>query len=132
MNYMKYGFSIVFQLVVLLNTDVFAQRVGIGTTNPLARLAIDSGVLIDQSNLNQGTLAAGALVFGSDGRAGISRSTVVGSGARNGLGFVTGGFRRMVLDSIGRLGIGTSAPEHSLQVSGNGYFAGNEIGRAHV
>jgi len=125
MNYMKYGFSVVFQIVVLINTNVFAQRVGIGTTNPLARLAIDSGILIDQSNLNQGTLAAGALVFGSDGRAGISRSTVVGSGARNGLGFVTGGGRRMVLDSIGRLGIGTSAPEHYLHVGGNGYCAGN-------
>jgi hypothetical protein len=119
-----------FGIAILTGFECFlfaanAQRVGIGTTTPLARLAIDSGVLIDQSNLNQGTLAAGALVFGSDGRAGISRSNVVGSGARNGLGFVTGGGRRMVLDSIGRLGIGTSAPEHSLQVMGNGYFTGN-------
>jgi hypothetical protein len=111
--------------LILTYTNVFAQRVGIGTNTPLARLAIDSGILIDQANLNQGTLAAGALVFGSEGRTGISRSTVPGNGARNGLGFVTNGFRRMVLDSVGRLGLGTSSPQHLLQVMGNGYFTGN-------
>lgn len=113
------------QLLIMLMTDAFAQRVGIGTNTPLARLAIDSGIMIDQANLNQGTLAAGALVFGSEAKVGISRSTVPGTGAHNGLGFITRGFRRMVLDSVGRLGIGTNSPEHNLQVMGNGYFTGN-------
>jgi hypothetical protein len=120
----KATISLVGSLIVLI-MDADAQRVGIGTTNPLARLAVDSGILIDQSNLNQGNLQAGALVFGSDALVGISRSTVTGSAARNGLGFYTGGLRRAVIDSIGRLGIGTTIPSQRLHVEGNAYVTGN-------
>ncbi len=108
-----------------INMQAQAQRVGIGTTNPLARLAVDSGIMIDQSNLNQGNLTAGALQFGSDGLVGIGRSTLAGSGARSGIGFFTAGSRRMVIDSIGRIGIGTSLPLQPLHVSGNAYVSGN-------
>lgn len=110
-------------LVILFGTH--AQRVGIGTTTPLARLAIDSGMMIDQLDLNQGNLTAGALVFGSDGLVGISRSTVNGSGARNGIGFYTNSFRRMVIDSVGRVGIGSTAPLQALHVAGNAFVTGN-------
>jgi hypothetical protein len=102
-----------------------AQRVGIGTSNPLARLAVDSGILIDQSNLNQGNLTAGAMVFGSEGLVGISRSTLIGSGARSGLSIYTAGTRRMLIDSVGRVGIGTSVPVQRLHVEGNAYVSGN-------
>jgi hypothetical protein len=111
--------------IFLFTICTIAQRVGIGTTNPLARFAVDSGIMIDQSNLNQGNLTAGALQFGSDGLVGISRSRVNGSGARNGLGFYTNGGRRMVIDSIGRVGIGTTLPVQRLQVDGNTYISGN-------
>jgi hypothetical protein len=112
-----------FFLLVCLGAH--AQRVGIGTSNPLARFAVDSGILIDQSNLNQGNLAAGALQFGSDALVGIGRSTLAGSGARSGLGFFTNGFRRMMIDSMGRVGIGTASPLQSLHVSGDAYVSGN-------
>jgi hypothetical protein len=112
-------------LLVVILFGVHAQRVGIGTTTPLARLAIDSGMMIDQLDLNQGNLTAGALVFGSDGLVGISRSTVNGSGARNGIGFYTNSFRRMVIDSVGRVGIGSTAPLQTLHVAGNAYVSSN-------
>lgn len=116
-------FGIAFSL--LFSFCTIAQRVGIGTTNPLARLAVDSGILIDQSNLNQGNLTAGALQFGSDGVVGISRSTVSGSAARSGIGFYTGAFRRMLIDSVGRVGINTTIPLQRLHVDGNAYVSGN-------
>jgi hypothetical protein len=99
-------------------------RVGIGTNTPNARLAIDSGLVIDQENANTGTLTS-ALVFGSDGQAGISRSFLVGSTTRSGLGFHVKGSRRMVLDSTGQLGIGTINPLQTLHVAGSGYVTGD-------
>lgn len=117
--------GILINLLVLICTISSAQRVGIGTPNPLARLAIDSGILIDQSDLNQGNLTAGALQFGSNGLVGIGRSTVAGSGARSGIGFFTNGFRRMLIDSVGKVGIGTASPLQALHVSGDAYVSGN-------
>jgi hypothetical protein len=114
-----------FALLFLATTIGNAQRVGIGTSNPLARLAVDSGIMIDQLNQNQGNLTAGALQFGSDGLVGISRSTVNGSGARSGIGFYTLGTRRMVIDSMGRVGINSSVPNQRLHVEGNAYVSGN-------
>jgi len=99
-------------------------RVGIGTNTPNARLAIDSGIVIDQDDLNTGTLSS-ALVFGSDGQTGISRSAAVGSTTRSGLAFHIKGLRRMLLDSTGQLGIGTVNPVQALHVVGNGYVSGN-------
>ena len=80
------------QFILLVTLQGYSQRVGIGTTEPMARLSVDSSIMLDQSNANQGTLTSGALLFGSDGQAGISRSFLFGSSARNGLGFHTGGF----------------------------------------
>lgn len=122
---MKKTSCVCLAFMLLFCLGASGQRVGIGTSNPLARLAIDSGILIDQLNLNQGNLAAGALVFGSDGLTGISRSMVGGSGARNGIGFFTSGARRMVIDSLGRIGLGTSTPIQRLHVEGNAYLSGN-------
>ncbi|MCU0404597.1 MAG: hypothetical protein MUE99_08610 [Chitinophagaceae bacterium] len=102
-----------------------AQRVGIGTTTPLARLAVDSGIMIDQANLNQGNLIAGALQFGSDGEVGISRSTVNNNGARSGIAFYTGSTRRMLIDSAGRVGINSTSPIQRIHVEGNAYISGN-------
>jgi hypothetical protein len=99
-------------------------RVGIGTTTPNARLAVDSGLVIDQENVNVGDLTS-ALAFGSDGQAGISRSFLTGSTTRSGLGFHVKGTRRMVLDSTGQLGIGTINPIQALHVAGSGYITNN-------
>jgi hypothetical protein len=102
-----------------------AQRVGIGTTTPNARLAVDSSIMIDQANANDGTLTKSALIFGSDGKAGIVRSFLNGSSGRNGLGFFTSNIRRMTIDSTGQVGIGTINPLQQLHVSGNAYINGN-------
>jgi hypothetical protein len=95
--------------------------VGIGTTTPNARFAVDSGIVVDQDNANTGLLTS-ALVFGSDGQAGISRSFLAGSPTRSGLGFHVKGTRRMVLDSTGQLGIGTINPSRALHAIGSGIF----------
>lgn len=105
-------------------TNSNTGRVGIGTNSPLARLAVDSGIVVDQEGANTGTLTS-ALIFGDDGLAGISRSYLTGSTARSGLGFHVRGSRRMVLDSTGQLGIGTINPLQTLHVTGNSIVTGN-------
>lgn len=102
-----------------------AQNVGIGTNTPLARFAVDSSIMLDQANSNQGTLASSALYFGSDKRVGMVRSFLAGSAGRNGLGFFTNNTRRMTIDSTGQVGIGTINPLQPLHVSGNTYIGGN-------
>ena len=116
---------IIFGITLIACLPGYSQRVGIGTTDPLARLAVDSAVMIDQSNSHNGTLNMGALLFGSDGVVGIGRNTVNGSSTRSGLGFYTGNLRRMLIDSIGRIGINSSSPLQALHVNGNIYASGN-------
>jgi hypothetical protein len=100
-------------------------RVGIGTNNPQARMAVDSSIMVDQANSNQGSLDRSSLYFGSDKTMGIVRSFLTGSAGRNGLGFFTKGNRRMTIDSTGQVGIGTINPLQTLHVNGNSYFVGN-------
>ncbi len=112
-------------MLIIIHQCTNAQRVGIGTTTPNARLAVDSSIMIDQANANDGTLTKSALIFGSDGKAGIVRSFVNGSSGRNGLGFFTNNTRRMTIDSTGQVGIGTINPLATLHVSGTAYVSGS-------
>ncbi len=100
-------------------------NVGIGTSAPAVRLAVDSSIMVDQANSNQGFLDRSALYFGSDKSTGIVRSYLAGSSGRNGLGFFTKGTRRMTIDSTGQVGIGTINPLQTLHVNGPSYFVGN-------
>jgi hypothetical protein len=99
-------------------------NVGIGTSSPAARLSVDSSIMVDQANSNQGFLDRSSLYFGSDKRVGIVRSFLNGSSGRNGLGFFTNNTRRMTIDSTGQVGIGTINPVQTLHVSGNTYLSG--------
>jgi hypothetical protein len=102
-----------------------AQNVGIGTTVPKARLALNGGLVIDQLDLNQGVLDVNntnALFFGSDMKTGILNNRTPGQVSRSGLGFVTGGNRRMIIDSLGRVAINaTTNINYRLFVSGSTY-----------
>jgi hypothetical protein len=99
-------------------------NVGIGTSTPAARLAVDSSIMVDQANSNQGFLDRSSLYFGSDKKVGIVRSFLSGSSGRNGLGFFTNNTRRMTIDSTGQVGIGTINPLQALHVNGNTYLSG--------
>lgn len=112
-------------LVIIACTKSTAQNVGIGTTSPIVRLSVDSSIMVDQSNSNQGFLDRSSLYFGSDQKVGIVRSFLNGSSGRNGLGFFTSNTRRMSIDSTGQVGIGTINPLQSLHVVGNTYLSGN-------
>lgn len=114
--------------VNIINTNL--GRVGIGVSNPLAQLAVDSGIVVDQSSSNDPLIAGRnhGLFFGGDGRVGITSSRQNGSGLRSGLSFFTNGARRMIIDSLGRIGIGiTPDPNYQLILSGslaNMYISG--------
>jgi hypothetical protein len=99
--------------------------VGIGTSTPLARFSVDSSIMVDQANSNQGFLDRSSLYFGSDKKVGIVRSFLTGSSGRNGMGFFTNNTRRMTIDSTGQVGIGTINPLQTLHVSGTTYLNGN-------
>jgi hypothetical protein len=94
-------------------------RVGIGTTNPIAKLSIDSGLNIDQANVN-GVGLESALTFGNNKKVGIGSRRTTGTN-QAGLDFYTQGIRRMVIDSFGNVGIGTTAPDRRLHVEGTIY-----------
>jgi hypothetical protein len=102
-----------------------AQRVGIGTDAPLARLAIDSGLIIDQGNFNNTSVVGGnvGLWFGGTPfQAGISSHKNPASQALNGLVFYTGSATRIIINQAGRVGIGTNPdPVYRLRVSGTIY-----------
>jgi hypothetical protein len=115
-------------LFVLCSIAAVAQRVGIGTPAPQARLAIDSGVVIDQNNRNNGNFTgANLLQFGSIGGAGIG-SNKLNSTTINGLDFYTKGVIRLRIDTGGRVAIGhTLSPDHQLYVNDDALIGGQTI-----
>jgi hypothetical protein len=102
-----------------------AGKVGIGTSSPVVRFSVDSSMMVDQANSNQGFLDRSSLYFGSDKKVGIVRSFLTGSAGRSGLGFFTNNIRRMTIDSTGQVGIGTINPLQALHVNGSAYFSAN-------
>ena len=99
------GFSLLFCCLVLFTAHhAPAQNVGIGTASPQKKLTVRGSIMLDQGNQNTGTIDSAALVFGSDGAVGINSNK---NGAQsNGLGFFTGGLRRMGISEQGNVGIG--------------------------
>lgn len=113
-------------LCLLMVIFAYAQRVGIGTSLPISKLSIDSGLNIDQDNVN-GILLESALTFGNNKKVGIGSRRTVGTN-QAGLDFYTQGARRMVIDSFGNVGIGTTTPDRRFHVEGTIYSATYIIG----
>jgi hypothetical protein len=89
-------------------------------------LSVDSGLNIDESNVN-GVLLESALTFGNNKKVGIGSRRTVGTN-QAGLDFYTQGIRRMVIDSFGNVGIGTTTPDRRLHVEGTIYTPTYVIG----
>jgi hypothetical protein len=119
---MKVTFSL-FMAIVLIAGSVCAQNVGIGTDAPISKLSIDSGLNIDQANVN-GFALESALTFGNNKKVGIGSRRTAGTN-QAGLDFYTQGARRMVIDSFGNVGIATTTPGYRLHVGGTTYIGGN-------
>jgi len=110
-------------VALLFTLFSYAQRVGIGTNQPISKLSIDSGLNIDQANVN-GFALESALTFGNNKKVGIGSRRTPGPN-QAGLDFYTQGSRRMVIDSFGNVGIGTTTPSARLDVSGSTSIGGS-------
>lgn len=115
--------SIFLGAAILFIFNSSAQRVGIGTTLPISKLSIDSGLNIDQANVN-GFALESALTFGNNKKVGIGSRRTTGPN-QAGLDFYTQGVRRMVIDSFGNVGIGTTTPSNLLHVAGSANIGGS-------
>jgi hypothetical protein len=93
-----------------------SQNVGVGTTSPDYKLVVDGeGVNGGFALKRTGTLT------------GNSSLRLVGSSGSEALGFSVNATERMRITSAGYLGIGTSSPAYSLDVSGNARIGGSAI-----
>ena len=91
-----------------------SQQVGIGTTAPQERLGVAGGVIIDQTDRNDGTIANGLRFGNSSGEGIASKRTATGN--QWGLDLYTGSSARMSISYSGLVGIGTTTPSEILDV----------------
>jgi len=102
-----------------LFVDATNNRVGIGTSTPLSKLEIDGGqikVVTNNLNANIGFGAANGTTGYTMGL-GITANTQQYVIYDN-----SGGAARMLINSIGDVGIGTTIPSEKLDVDGNARF----------
>jgi len=91
-------------------------NVGVGTPLPQQNLSVNGSLNIDQGNRNDGQFNPG-LTFGSTSGEGIA-SKRSPSGNQFGLDFYTDFATRMSITNGGNVGLGVTAPNAQLQISG--------------
>jgi hypothetical protein len=94
----------------------YSQNVGIGVTNPEQPLSVKGGMVIDQTNLNNGT-PLNTLRFGSFSGEAIGSSRVSGPN-QYALDFYTQNLHRMTISNNGNVGIGLNNPSSKLEIRG--------------
>ncbi len=94
-------------------TILRSGNVGLGVTVPQATLSIKGSMIVDQTDLNSGTLASGGLRFGSASGEGIASKRNTGSG-QYGLDFYTSNTSRMSISNTGNVAIA-----NTVSVKGN-------------
>lgn len=93
-----------------------------GNTNVTGGILVGNNVFLDVQNANNGGLD-NSLRFGGASGEGIASKRTAG-GNQGGLDFYTAYTNRMVITNGGRVGIGTTTPEGTLDVNGDVAFRG--------
>ena len=96
-------------------------NVGIGTTNPQAKLDVSGNIAI-----TDGTASNPGLTFRSNTNTGFYRP------GNNILGLVTGGNERIRIDASGNVGIGTNNPQTLLTIGNGPIISTNNMPPLHV
>ena len=92
------------------------------TWDPSGTVRASGSVTIDQASVNDGSLSPG-LIFGAASGEGISSKRTAG-GNQYSLDFYTANAKRMSIDNLGNVGIGTTTPSVALEVAGSERVSG--------
>ncbi len=99
-----------------------AGNVGIGASNPQQRLVIGApagGTVLNATNLSDQDLQVNVTAPGAS-----DKHTYFGPSVATNLTLGVGGAEKMRITNAGHVGIGTTTPAYTLDVNGNGNFAG--------
>ena len=101
-------------------------NVGVGTPLPQQNLSVNGSLNIDQANVNPGIVNPG-LTFGSTSGEGLASKRTAG-GNQYGLDFYTDFAPRMSITNAGKVGLGLTAPDSQLHLSGGSWDLSNGEG----
>jgi hypothetical protein len=101
-------------------------NVGVGTALPQQNLSVNGSLNIDQANVNPGLVNPG-LTFGSTSGEGIASKRTAGAN-QYGLDFYTAFAPRVSITNDGKVGLGLTAPDNQLHLSGGAWDLTNTEG----
>jgi hypothetical protein len=113
----------------LLYVDAGANKVGIGTASPAAKLSIHEAIntpaieikpTTDDNTADTAVLRLWGTKFGTANRYSEIRNVTDGSTANNELAFNTNGTEALRIDTTGNVGIGATSPGDKLTIEGAG------------
>lgn len=107
----------------LITTSIHSQNVGIGTSAPGSRLEV-----VGSEITPNGKNAAITIINTASTREWYLRSGAMGTFTpKGGFSIADNLYYRLVIDSIGNIGIGIINPQHKLDVNGDACFNNNSI-----